>query len=405
MLRRKFIVKTAASLPIFMSIPSVMASSTDFDLKTYMEELRELVSIDSKSHYEEGVNKIAKIMADRFKSIGWTVKVRYLKGLGDMVIATNKPNLKNYDVIFSAHYDTVQSVGNAAKYPFRLKGNIAYGAGVADDKSSLNAVWWICKNLPADVNKKLNIAVLLNPGEETGSPEAKAVLMEEGAKAKYALVYEPGRPGNGCVRSRKGAMYLAVHFKGLAAHAGNNPKEGRNAIEAMALAIPKIKAVEDKYPDVTLNADIVKGGTTSNTIAEDAMVGFDFRFFNDKSRDAVLKDVEELCNKGFAPGVTATLKPSNKGSALTRTEKTDALIAIVDRAAKELGQPQMKWLDVGGASDGNDLSGAGATVVCGMGVVGGDLHHPEKEWSDMSTVKPRVELGRKILELMAKEKS
>ncbi|MFR1026076.1 MAG: hypothetical protein ACLSE8_06545 [Parasutterella sp.] len=40
-----------------------------------------------------------------------------------------------------------------------------------------------------------------------------------------------------------------------------------------------------------------------------------------------------------------------------------------------------------------------------MGVVGGDLHNPEKEWSDLSTVKPRIELGRKVLEFIAKEQN
>lgn len=405
MLRRRVFVKTAAALPLFTQIYPAMAQESNFDLKQYMDELKELVSIDSKTGYEEGVNKIAKIMADRFRSIGWTVKEHYLKGLGNMVVATNKPNLTHYDVILSAHYDTVQSVGNAAKYPFRLDGNIAYGAGVADDKSSLNALWWICKNLPKKVSEKLDIAVILNSGEEIGSPLAQAILIEEGAKTKYALVYEASRPGNVSVRSRKGIMYLAVHFKGVPAHAGSNPKDGRNAIEAMALAIPKIKAIEDKYPDVTLNADIVKGGTTSNTIAEDAMVGFDLRFFDNKSRDAVLKEVEELCKNGFAPGVTSTLKTTDMGAALAKTEKTDELISMINKAAKDLGQPELVWVDSGGASDGNDLSGAGAIVVCGMGVEGGDFHHPEKEWSNMSTVKPRVELGIKILELMAKEKA
>ena len=62
-------------------------------------------------------------------------------------------------------------------------------------------------------------------------------------------------------------------------------------------------------------------------------------------------------------------------------------------------------MDVGGASDGNRFSGGGAAVACAMGVVGGDLHNPEKEWSDLSTVKPRIELGRKVLEFIAKNKT
>ena len=136
--------------------------------------------------------------------------------------------------------------------------------------------------------KKLNIAVIVNPGEESGSPASRAFMDEQAKKTDIALVYEPGRPDNGFVRSRKVSMFLTINFHGRPAHAGNNPQDGRNAIEAMAKAIPEIKAIASEYKDVTLNADVVKGGTTPNTIAEDATVVFDFRFFNDQTRDAVL---------------------------------------------------------------------------------------------------------------------
>lgn len=102
--------------------------------------------------------------------------------------------------------------------------------------------------------------------------------------------------------------------------------------------------------------------------------------------------------------MNSELKYVAESSSLSHTEKSQKLIELVDRASKELGQPAPKWLDVGGASDGNRFSGGSAAVACGMGVVGGDLHNPEKEWSDLSTVKPRIELGRKVLELIAKKR-
>lgn len=115
--------------------------------------------------------------------------------------------------------------------------------------------------------------------------------------------------------------------------------------------------------------------------------------------------IEALCKRGFAPDVNSELKYVAKSSALSHTEKSQKLIELVDQASKDLGQPAPKWMDVGGASDGNRFSGGGAAVACAMGVVGGDLHNPEKEWSDLSTVKPRIELGRKVLELIAKNKT
>lgn len=141
------------------------------------------------------------------------------------------------------------------------------------------------------------------------------------------------------------------------------------------------------------------------TIVDVAGAAFDLHFFSEQTRDAVLDKIEAPCKRGFPPDVTSELKYVAKRSALSHTEKSQKLIELVDQASNDLGQPAPKWMDVGGASDGNRFSGGGAAVACAMGVVGGDLHNPEKEWSDLSTVKPRIELGRKVLELIAKNKT
>lgn len=407
MLSRRIFLGSAAASAAVVSVPNVFASQTNFDMKQFANEVAELVSIDSPSGHEVGVNKVIDIFAKRFESIGWHVSKHHCDGRGNALVATNRKSPDVYDVVLCAHADTVQPVGNAAKYPFRLEGTKAYGAGVGDDKSSLNAVWWICKDLPKAVTDKLSLAVIINPGEEKGSDSSRAFMAEQAKKTKKALVYEPGRaevPGGGFVKVRKGANFLTIKFHGVAAHAGNNPEAGRNAIYAMALAIPQITAIAKKYPNVTLNADVTKGGTAPNTIAEYAEVVFDLRFADNKSRQHVLADIRALCDKGFMEGVKSELVPPKDVSALEETEASRKLMAVVDQAAHELGQNKPQWLTVGGASDGNKFSAQGAAVVCAMGVVSGNLHHPSKEWSDLSTASQRIALSKRTLELLAKQK-
>lgn len=221
------------------------------------------------------------------------------------------------------------------------------------------------------------------------------------------MVFEPGRgevPGGGFVKVRKGAIFLKVRFHGKAAHAGNNPQDGRNAITAMALAIPEIQAVAKKYPGVTINGDLVSGGTAVNTIAVEAEVTFDLRFADNASRDAVLADTEALCRQGFLEGVRAEMVPPGASSAMAETEASRALMALVDGAAASLGQSAPKWLTVGGASDGNLFAEYVAGVVCAMGVVGSKLHDPEKEWSDLRTARDRVLLAQATLLRMAAQR-
>ncbi len=400
---KNFLPCLAIACPlILLSLPSV--AQEDFSMKDFISDLAEIVNIDTKTGYEQGVNQVMDIMANRFSKAGWKVSEYDCTGRGKILIAQNKPDAEQFDVILSAHADTVQVVGNAEKYPLVVGEDlIAHGAGVADDKTSLNTVWWMAKALPKEIKDKLSIGVVINPGEESGNDCTREKLTEIGQKTKVALVYEPGRPGNGAVKVRKGSMALAFDFTGVTAHAGNEPEKGRNAIEAMALAIPQIKAIATKYPGVTLNADIVSGGTVVNAIADKANVKFDFRFKDDKTRDEVVKEAQKLCDDGFAPDVKCELQYKNS-SALALTPQSEELIKLVDTASKELGQEPLQWLEVGGASDGNRFSGAGAAVVCAMGAVGGDLHHPTKEWSDLNTVKPRIDLGTKVLELIAKNK-
>ena len=414
MQRRTFLTSSAA-LALSTGLPAFAASTADpaleaflkkssFDLRAFTAEVAELVSIDSKTGHEEGNTRIVEIFAERFRSIGWSVETPYCEGRGKALLATNRPDAKRFDIVLCAHTDTVQPVGSAAKYPFRLVDGIAYGAGVADDKSSLNAVWWITKDLPASVTDRLAVAVVLNPGEESGSKATSAFLRGVAKKSDYVMVFEPGRgevPEGGFVKVRKGAIFLKVRFHGKAAHAGNNPQDGRNAITAMALAIPEIQAVAKKYPGVTINGDLVSGGTAVNTIAAEAEVTFDLRFADNASRDAVLADIEALCRRGFLEGVRAEMVPPGASDAMAETDASRALMALVDGAAESLGQPAPKWLTVGGASDGNLFAEYGTGVVCAMGVVGGQLHDPEKEWSDLRTARDRVRLAQATLLRMA----
>ena len=131
---------------------------------------------------------------------------------------------------------------------------------------------------------------------------------------------------------------------------------------------------------------------------------FDFRFMDNKLRDAVLADIRKLCRREFLQGVRTELVEPKMSSAMAQTPESKKLADLVDQAAASLGQPQPKWLTVGGASDGNKFSAAGAAVVCAMGVVSGNLHDPQKEWTDLSTARPRMELSLKVLELLAAAK-
>ncbi len=96
-----------------------------------------------------------------------------------------------------------------------------------------------------------------------------------------------------------------------------------------------------------------------------------------------------------------TVSYPSTGFAMEYTKASAKLVQTVEKAAAQLGHKKPVWLSVGGASDGNTLSGAGLGVVDAMGICSGNLHNPEKEFVDLTTVTPRIRLGQKVLELLA----
>ncbi len=384
-------------------IPAAFAKTDDY-IDSFLKDTAELVAIDSKTGEADGVRKVADVYAKRFKSIGWIVTYHEIGKWGPGLVITNSPDQSSYDVILCGHLDTVQPVGNAAKYPLKVVGGRAHGAGVADDKASINAIWWICRDLPKSITDKLKICVLLSPAEEIGPEEVNAFLLDEAKKGSLAMVYEPGRPDGSFVKVRKSCNWFRLDFKGVAAHAGNNPEDGRNAIDAMARAIPEITKLAKDYEGVTINTGVVAGGTVPNTVAEEAHVTFDMRTLKNEHITQVLQRVQEMADKGFADGVKTTMSLTSKGYCMELTPASEKFIKLIDESALALGQKQPNWLVVGGASDGNALSAAGIAVVDAMGVCGGNLHNAEKEYIELSSIKPRIALGKEVLRRLAEQK-
>src|SRR5206468_11833351 len=89
--------------------------------------------------------------------------------------------------------------------------------------------------------------------EEIGSPTSRALIEQEGRRAKYVLVTEPARDGGKIVTGRKGVARFEIFVKGVPAHAGTRPEDGRSAIRELASIIQAPEALHDLKRGVTVN--------------------------------------------------------------------------------------------------------------------------------------------------------
>src|SRR6202007_638665 len=65
--------------------------------------------------------------------------------------------------------------------------------------------------------------------------------------------------------------------QGRASHAGLAPEEGINAVYELAAQLTRIEKWNDTHHGISINADIIEGGTRTNVIAERARAVLDLR--------------------------------------------------------------------------------------------------------------------------------
>lgn len=367
------------------------------DLKAYIEELREMVNIDSGTQTRDGVTKVAGLMEKKFKSIGWHAE---LKDCGDAagrgLFATNKPGAAKYDALLVGHMDTVFPEGTVAERPMSQDDKNLYGPGVADMKSGALSTYYAMKTMDKADLDRLAIAVCLNPDEETGSNNSAAWIDELAAKSRYAFICEPSRGEGGyLVKARKGMARYTFSFSGVASHAGNAPEAGRSAIHEMAHFIIALTKLADKEKGTTINVGVVAGGDAANIVADKAKAVLDIRFWQNDDYQRVKAAIEKMVEKSFTPDVGISMELNAQLPAMFPTPAMEDFMKIVEKAGQDVGVA-VRWLEAGGGSDGNHIAITGTPVLDGFGPTGGNFHSP-KEFLEIDSIIPRVKLLQKTI--------
>ena len=371
----------------------------NFSLSHYLDQLRQLVAIDSGTYHKKGIETIADIMSNMYSNLNWKVIRHDFGDAGPGLEIRNHPESDTIDVMLIGHMDTVFPEGTAAERPFRVDGARAFGPGVADMKSGLLSITYALRGLSKELSDALSICVCLNPDEEIGSPHSKDWLRSVARMARCALVAEPARADGSMVKARKGIALYRLSFTGRAAHAGNEPEKGRSAIVEMAQWITALDKLSDFERGLTLNTGVVHGGIGANTVAEHAEAMLDLRFWNDEDHAAVKQQLRALAESPFVGGVTVEVECESSKSAMPFSETSAELLALVESAARELAL-EIDWKSVGGVSDGNEVASLGVPVLDGFGPIGGGFHTPD-EYLELDSIEARIQLLRKVLDKIA----
>lgn len=371
------------------------------DLKKYLSELEFLVNIDSGSDNPSGQNQIADFFEKGFSDIGWITKRYPNDAIGDTLICVNREADK-YDLFLIGHIDTVFFKGEAQKRPFRTEGNFAYGPGVCDMKHGCLLMYYLMKELPEEINDKLNIVAVFNPDEETGSNRSKLAYAEYAQKSEYAFIYEAsGTNGARCIK-RKGSCGVAADFYGKAGHCGSVFTNGaKSAVSEMGKWIVALDALQSRETETTVNVGIAKGGTKRNIVADHAEIKVSIRYFDPNEVARVNKEIDRLTAEAEERGIQVKLSRSSK-LPLVPSEKALNYIKHLEEFTKSNGY-DYTFDARGGLSDANIISQFGAICIDGMGPAGTKAHCDE-EYMLIDSVEPAFNYSNLLIKDIADRK-
>jgi glutamate carboxypeptidase len=376
--------------------PAVLKEIAARKYDGFLSSLREMVNIDCGSFTPDGVDRIADLCHERFKTGGWEVeRVKFERApdeprLGEMVTGRlHGSGGKN--VLMIGHTDTVFDEGTVAERPFTIDGHIAKGPGVSDMKGGLLTGFYAVEVLQeAGFDSFGTITYVCNPDEEIGSPCSGPVIRRLAPDNDAALVLEGARENGDIVSSRKGITDYRISFLGRAAHAGVEPERGRNAILQAAHATIALQELNGRWPGVTVNVGVARGGTRTNVVPERCDLNVDLRSPTLDTLEEAEREIERICRETVVPDVTVRIEGHGWHKPMEKKEGGERLVRIATEVAGELGF-ELHDASTGGASDANSTSAAGTPTLDGLGPVGGDDHAPG-EWIDLASVVPRIAL-------------
>lgn len=364
------------------------------DLNKFLADLEKLVNIDCGSNVSEGVQEVTEIFKKELEK-EWIVEIYSQNNGKNPVLVAKNRDTEDIDLMFLGHNDTVFPRGTVPTWSYKLEGNIATGAGVSDMKAGVLSMIEVAKEFK---DEDITIALVMNTDEEISSLYSRPVIEKLGAKAKYAMVFEPARKNGNAVIERKGLVKYKVEFLGKASHAGNYPQEGINAIVEAAHWVGELSKLHNWSIKNSLNIGLIEGGSGVNIVPDYASFKFEGRSHQIEFFEKIRKTMEELQANPKVDGIKVKIEEIGYRPPLILNDKSALLRSLFDECKKEMGI-KYNWEIAGGCSDGNFLGVLGVGVVDGVGPVGGDAHS-KNEYLDISTIEERIDLAKNVIRKM-----
>jgi glutamate carboxypeptidase len=343
-------------------------------LPQMLSVLRAFVLAESPSLEKSPADRCSAIIAAEWRKRGARVERIAQKHRGDhLLIKWQRPKTRAQgQVLVLGHYDTVYASGALTKMPFRVTRGKAWGPGAFDMKAGIvQALFALDALQQSEAPVRKRIVFLWTSDEEIGSDSSRKLIKAEARRSDAVFVLEPSLGPHGLLKTaRKGVGEAEIIVHGRASHAGLAPEEGVNAVHELAQQIARLQGWNDLRRGVSVNADIIEGGTRVNVIAERARAVVDLRALHPADMRRIEKRLRAL--RPLTRGARLKIHGGFNRDPMER--KVSA--ALFSRAKLLAAQMDLSIGEclAGGGSDGNITAALGIPTLDGLGAVGDGAH-------------------------------
>jgi glutamate carboxypeptidase len=336
-----------------------------------LDTLERLVRLESPSTSKPAVDQCGAEIVRRLKELGARVETLPQSARGDHVRAAFPGSDDAPAVLLLGHFDTVWDIGTIERMPFRAEDGRLHGPGIFDMKAGIAVSMLAMRALKAAGGQRPGVTMLWTTDEEIGSGTSRALIEEEARRSKAVLVLEPSLPGGAAKTGRKGCGDFELTVHGVSAHAGIDPGKGASAIHELAHQIVALEGLQNLERGISVNIGVVRGGSRTNVIADEAHASIDVR-----ARTMADAAGVEQAIRGLTPRFRGTRLEITGGFGRPPLERSDGvawLYGVARDAARDLGV-ELAEGSTGGGSDGNFTAALGVPTVDGLGPQGDGAH-------------------------------
>jgi len=396
------IASSASAAPTLTSRERRIVAAVEKGMPASLDLLQRSTDIQSATLNLEGVRKNGELLATELRELGfatrWDAMPPEMKRTGHLI--AQKKGTRGKRLLLIGHLDTVLEGAR-----FVRSGGRATGNGVQDMKGGNTIIIAALRALrDAGALDGAQISIIFTGDEEAvGEPVelARRSLLDLARQNDVALAFEATIDNTATV-ARRGVTTWKLKVTGVTAHSQGifNQQAGSGAIFECARILNSFhqELAGEKY--LTFNPSVIVGGTTvtydddaksgtasgkSNVIPQVVTVEGDLRFISNEQRESVKARMQAIVARHL-PKTDATITFLDSYPAMSPTPENYAVLAILDRASRDLGFGEVLALDAGlrGAGDVSFVAPF-ITSLDGLGIGGGKSHTPD-EFADLESL-------------------